>query len=382
MSKVKVEGLTKRYAGKPPAVAVDGLDLEIAQGEFLVLLGPSGCGKTTTLRSLAGLESPDAGTISFGDRAVFDARSRLNLAPNKRNVGMVFQSFALWPHMTVRRNIEYPLRAKRMGKSSMRSASEKIAELVECQGLLDRYPAQLSGGQQQRIALARGLVAQPDLVLFDEPLSNLDARLRDTLRVQIRELHQQLRFTAVFVTHDQTEAMALGDRLAIMRAGAIEQLGTPEEIFADPVTEYVADFIGMSNRFEFQLEEGVWRCQGLAAAGASVKPDGDHSAFVVRLRPSDLVVLASDETLPPDVLALPATVADVRFGGQHHEVTAKIGSMRLQARMPVGAASAPRRAGQSAVVAFHSSAAAFYDSSGTRLRLRSEGASVVASGTS
>ena len=227
MSYVTIEGLNKHFAGKPPTTAIDDLDLEIEEGEFLVLLGPSGCGKTTTLRCLAGLETPSSGAISFGGRTVFDSGSRIDTSPDKRNLGMVFQSYALWPHMTVRKNIGYPLRARKIPKSECRGWVEDVAALVDCGQLLDRYPAQLSGGQQQRVALARGLVARPDLVLFDEPLSNLDARLRDQVRAQIHELHERLRFTAVFVTHDQREALALGDRLAIMKAGRIEQFDTP-----------------------------------------------------------------------------------------------------------------------------------------------------------
>ena len=191
-----------------------------------MLLGPSGCGKTTTLRCLAGLETPGQGRIVFGDTTVFDAGKRVNLSPDKRRIGMVFQSYALWPHMTVRKNLAYPLKARKLREGLKWGWVEQTAELVDCASLLDRYPAQLSGGQQQRVALARGLVARPELVLFDEPLSNLDARLRDQVRAQIHELHGRLGFTAVFVTHDQSEALALGDRLAIMKHGKIEQYDT------------------------------------------------------------------------------------------------------------------------------------------------------------
>src|SRR5215211_3276025 len=203
MSGVMITGLTKRFEGKPSTVAVDDLDLEIEPGEFLVLLGPSGCGKTTTLRCIAGLETADEGAIAFGDRTVFDAARGIDVPPNKRNIGMVFQSYALWPHMTVRKNIGYPLRTKGMKRPQANEWIEEVARLVETTSLLDRYPAQLSGGQQQRVALSRGLVARPDLVLFDEPLSNLDARLRDQVRAEIHELHERLQFTAVYVTHDQ-----------------------------------------------------------------------------------------------------------------------------------------------------------------------------------
>ena len=224
MSSVSIHGLSKHFGGKTPTTAIDDLNLEIELGEFLVLLGPSGCGKTTTLRCIAGLETADAGSIAFGDHTVFDAARHVDVPPNKRNIGMVFQSYALWPHMTVRKNVSYPLRARKIKGKQATEWVEEVARLVDTKELLDRYPAQLSGGQQQRVALSRGLVARPDLVLFDEPLSNLDARLRDLVRTEIYELHARLKFTAVYVTHDQSEAMALGDRLAIMRRGAIASL--------------------------------------------------------------------------------------------------------------------------------------------------------------
>src|SRR5215208_1809045 len=262
LSNVTIRGLSKYFGGKNPTTAIDDLELEIDPGEFLVLLGPSGCGKTTTLRCVAGLESGEEGSISFGDRTVFDASRGINIPPNKRNIGMVFQSYALWPHMTVRKNIGYPLQAKKIKGAQANEWIEEVARLVDTSNLLDRYPAQLSGGQQQRVALSRGLVARPDLVLFDEPLSNLDARLRELVRTEIHELHERLGFSAVFVTHDQVEALALGDRLAIMRAGALEQLATPEQIFEEPATEYVAEFIGMANRLVFERRDGVWTYDG------------------------------------------------------------------------------------------------------------------------
>ena len=276
MSHIRVVGLGKTFPGKPPVTVVADLDLEVEQGEFLVLLGPSGCGKTTTLRCLAGLESPTSGSIRFGERTVFDADARVDVPPNKRNIGMVFQSYALWPHMTVRRNIAYPLKVRRRTKELREGWVEKTAELVDCGRLLDRYPGQLSGGQQQRVALARGLVARPDLVLFDEPLSNLDARLRDSVRAELHELHQRLRYTAVFVTHDQSEALALGDRLAIMNAGCIEQYDTPQRVFEQPRTEYVAAFIGMGNRLPVVRAHDGWTCGGGAPGRRSRRPGAER----------------------------------------------------------------------------------------------------------
>src|SRR4051812_46035257 len=269
MSDLQVAGLIKNFGGRNAVNVIDGLDLHVEEGEFLILLGPSGCGKTTTLRCIAGLESPSSGSISFGGRTVFDAPAKVNLAPNKRDVGMVFQSYALWPHMTVRKNIAYPLRARHERRGLQDGWVDDIAVAVDCGELLSRYPSQLSGGQQQRVALARGLVARPAVILFDEPLSNLDARLREQVRNELAELHHRLGFTAVYVTHDQSEALALGDRLAIMRNGRIEQQGTPREVFAAPSSEYVAGFIGMGNRLELHEDPEGWRVGETRLVGAA-----------------------------------------------------------------------------------------------------------------
>jgi iron(III) transport system ATP-binding protein len=368
---VRIEGLTKQFAGKPPTTANDDLCLDIEQGEFLVLLGPSGCGKTTTLRCLAGLETPDSGCISFGDRKVFDASQRVNLSPDKRNIGMVFQSYALWPHMTVRKNIRYPLKVRKLRRGLAEGWVEETAELVDCSNLLDRYPGQLSGGQQQRVALARGLVARPDLVLFDEPLSNLDARLRDQVRAQIHELHERLRFTAVFVTHDQSEALALGDRLAIMKGGKIEQFDTPERIFEEPATEYVAGFIGMSNRLQLSRHESGW-----LFAGQSLKVDGhipvdrDRGSVAVRLRADDLFLMPADQSAPPDTVSFPAEVADSEFGGRHMDVVVTVGEERLHAKVPSGSLGGWTRnltIGQPVTAGFASDVAIYFDGDGSRI---------------
>ncbi len=336
MSNVSIRALSKRFGGKVPATAIDDLALEIQPGEFLVLLGPSGCGKTTTLRCIAGLESADEGTITFGERTVFDASARVNVPPNKRNIGMVFQSYALWPHMTVRQNIAYPLQAQRVKRATASEWIEEVAALVDCGTLLDRYPAQLSGGQQQRVALSRGLVARPDLVLFDEPLSNLDARLRDQVRSEIHELHQRLHFTAVYVTHDQSEALALGDRLAIMRAGKIEQLGRPEEVFEEPATEYVAGFIGMENRLSLERKEGCWAHVGEPVTGELGFDNRSLDSLVARTRPEDLQLARPGSPVAPDTLTFKAIVADSEFGGRWMDVLLTAGGTRLHSRMPAG----------------------------------------------
>ena len=334
MSNVHVRGLTKRFSGKPPMTAIDNLDLEIEQGEFLVLLGPSGCGKTTTLRCIAGLETGEEGSIAFGERVVFDAGRGIHVPPNKRNLGMVFQSYALWPHMTVRKNIGYPLRTRGIKGEQATQWIEDVAALVDTSALLDRYPSQLSGGQQQRVALSRGLVARPDLVLFDEPLSNLDARLRDLVRTEIHELHARLKFTAVYVTHDQVEALALGDRLAIMRAGALEQLATPETTFEEPATDYVAGFIGMGNRVELRREDGHWVYEGQPVDDLSI--DTPSSVIAIRARADDVSVLPADAEAPTWAIALKATIVDSEFGGRHMDVALTMGETRLLSRIAAG----------------------------------------------
>ncbi len=235
MAQVLFRHLTKRYGD---VVAVDDLNLEVQDTEFVVLLGPSGCGKTTTLRCLAGLESPSEGEIYIGDRLVND------LDPKDRNVAMVFQSYALYPHMSVRRNIEFPLKAEGLEQGDRRKKVEWAATLLGIDQLLDRRPRQLSGGERQRVALARAIVREPSVFLLDEPLSNLDAKLRAAARDDLLEFQRRLGITTIYVTHDQVEAMGMGDRIAVMNAGKVRQLGTPEEVYHDPADTFVATFIG------------------------------------------------------------------------------------------------------------------------------------------
>ncbi len=370
MSNVSIRGLSKRFDGKVPATAIDDLTLEVQPGEFLVLLGPSGCGKTTTLRCVAGLESANEGTISFSDRIVFDASSKINVPPNKRNIGMVFQSYALWPHMTVRQNIGYPLRARRVGRATASEWIEQVADLVDCGALLDRYPAQLSGGQQQRVALSRGLVARPDLVLFDEPLSNLDARLRDQVRSEIHELHERLHFTAIYVTHDQSEALALGDRLAIMRAGKIEQLGRPEEVFEEPATEYVAGFIGMENRLSLERKDGSWAHGGEPVKGKFGFDDRSLDSVAARTRPEDLQLVRPGTPAAPDTLTFTAIIADSEFGGRWMDVLVTAGGTRLHSRMPAGERGSWIRslnAGEQVTAHVRTGDTTFFDQEGARI---------------
>jgi len=241
MAFIEIQSLFKRFKN---VVAINHIHLEVDKGEMLTLLGPSGCGKTTTLRCIAGLEKPDEGDIVIDGKPML---SRGFVEPSKRGIGMVFQNYAVWPHMKVYNNIVYGLKIQKMRKQEMKEKAQNVLDLVGLGGLEDRYPAQLSGGQQQRVALARALVGNPKVLLLDEPLSNLDAKLREELRFEIKNLVRRMGITAVYVTHDQAEAMVISDRIAVMDSGNIVQLGTAQEIYAKPANRFVADFIGTMN---------------------------------------------------------------------------------------------------------------------------------------
>lgn len=242
--KITIENLQLRY-GK--FTAIENMNVEIGDRESVVLLGKSGCGKTSTMRCIAGLEQPTAGRITIGDTVVFDAEAGINLPPNKRNVGMVFQSYAVWPHMTVFENVAYSLKIQGIGKTEIKQRVHEVLELVGLEDFASRGASMLSGGQMQRVALARSLVMRPDVLLLDEPLSNLDARLRDRLRIELREIQLQLGLTSVYVTHDQQEAFALADRIALMQDGIIVQMEDPTSMYLEPASASIAHFLGVSN---------------------------------------------------------------------------------------------------------------------------------------
>lgn len=322
MANLEIQGLRKEFVGRRNhVVAVDDLSFVAEEGELLVLLGSSGCGKTTTLRMVAGLEQASAGRISIGNKVVYDGSRSVNLSPNRRDVGMVFQSYALWPHMTVRDNISYPLRARRLKQGFKGGWVDEAARMVDCSDLLDRYPSQLSGGQQQRVAVARALVSRPSMLLFDEPLSNLDARLRDQLRNEIHQLHQRVGFTGLYVTHDQSEALALGDRLAIMRAGKIEQLAPPREVYENPATEFVADFIGMGNSIPLVKTPSGWKSSSGQLVGRV--PDVSADAANLRVR-QEAIRLGDVDSLSAGEMGLTGgTIVDVEYGGATVDVVVK-----------------------------------------------------------
>ncbi len=248
---VKVSGLVKKFAGEKLSTvqAVNSISFDVPEGRFFTLLGPSGCGKTTTLRCIAGLERPDDGVIYIGDYVVSSARDKIFVPSHRRDIGMVFQSYAIWPHMTVFENVAFPLRVgkERLTEKQVRDKVHRALATVLLGGLEDRPAPKLSGGQQQRLALARALVREPKLLLLDEPLSNLDAKLREQMRIELRELQRRLGITTIYVTHDQSEALAMSNQIAVMKDGNIIQIGHPTEVYQTPANEFVADFIGSTN---------------------------------------------------------------------------------------------------------------------------------------
>ncbi|MDF3337115.1 ABC transporter ATP-binding protein [Mycolicibacterium septicum] len=335
MAAVTIRGLTKQYGD---TTVVDSFDLDIAEGEFVTLLGPSGCGKTTTLRCVAGLEKPDEGEISIDGRVVVSAASNRFVPPEKRGAGMVFQSYALWPHLTVRANVGYPLRMRHHKRAQIAEAVQESLAMVGLAHLADRSVSALSGGQQQRVALARALVANPSLLLFDEPLSNLDAKMRAAMRAELRAMRDRVGTTSLYVTHDQLEALTLSDRIVVMRHGAIHQIGTPEQIYADPVDRFVADFVGFDNFLTGTVVE-------INGDTTVVKVEGFPSALLARSSvaaeygPGETVTLAlranSIDVESPASDGIPADIAQVSYLGEQVEYQIRIGSHSLISRVPV-----------------------------------------------
>jgi putative spermidine/putrescine transport system ATP-binding protein len=323
---VRMEGLRREYG---PVVALDGVDLTVGPGELVALLGPSGCGKTTTLRLLAGLEDADAGRITVGGVDI------TRLPASKRDMGMVFQAYSLFPHMTVRQNVAFGLRLRRVPKAERDQRVTEMLELVGISEQADRYAHQISGGQQQRVALARALAIQPQVLLLDEPLSALDAKVRAQLRDQIRRIQLEVGITTLFVTHDQEEALAIADRVGVMRGGRIEQLGPPTEIYSRPATAFVAEFVGLTNRLAGTVSGSTVTVRGhdLPLVDLSTPP-GPVTALV---RP-EAVTLASRDAEATGPLA--GTVIAVTFLGATSRVTVDLGDTTILAQLPTSDASA------------------------------------------
>lgn len=300
---VVLSHISKAYTGqsRKSVLAVDDVSLEIPSGQFVTLLGPSGCGKTTILRMIAGFEAPSSGDISIGGERITD------VSPDRRDTAMVFQSYALFPHLSIQENIAYGLKIKKINHSEIKNRVEEMLNLVGLSGLETRCPNQLSGGQQQRVALARALIMQPSVLLFDEPLSNLDAKLRVQMRGEIRRLQRKMGITSIYVTHDQAEAMSMSDRIVIMKSGKLEQSGTPWEIYNKPVSEFVADFIGMANIVEGKVIEiegntAIVETLGHAFRVAATEEITVGSEVKVVLRP-ETVALSTETGIPGKVEA-------------------------------------------------------------------------------
>jgi len=296
MTAITLDRLGKDFGN---STALHEVSLEFPAGSFVVLLGPSGCGKTTTLRMLAGLEEPTRGTISFGDRVVANGDTGESVPAEKRGLGMVFQSYALWPHMTVRTNIDWPLRVARWSAADRKARVDEVLGMLAITALADRYPAEISGGQQQRVAIARTIASRPQVLLFDEPLSNLDARLRVDTRAELAQVHRATGGTSVYVTHDQVEALALATHIAVMRDGRVEQFGSPAELLERPATAFVAAFLGTPPAVLLSgtVSGGELRRDGVTIATAP----GDGHELKAMFRPQD-VGLGADGVLPFDVV--------------------------------------------------------------------------------
>jgi iron(III) transport system ATP-binding protein len=335
---IDIVGLWKHYhnAGGP-IPAVRGITFTVSEGQFYSLVGPSGCGKTTTLRAIAGLETPQRGMVRIGEKIVFSDTAQINVPPYRRGIGMVFQNYAIWPHLTVHENVAFPLttRRRRVSQPELKKRVESCLELVGLAGFGSRPAPSLSGGQQQRLALSRALVAEPKVLLLDEPLSNLDAKLREQMRIELRDLQRRLGITTLYVTHDQAEALSMSDRIAVMNDGEIEQEGTPEEIYTRPANEFVATFMGSTN-----LIQGIWR-QGPPAR--LVFPGGDlvcglldvrdGSTGCVSVRPESIEI--GGHAGAGNANVFPGVIASAMFVGQYTDCRIRLGgqvTLRVFAR--------------------------------------------------
>jgi iron(III) transport system ATP-binding protein len=334
-----VTDLRKRYRSTQHA-AVDGVSFEVKEGELFTLLGPSGCGKTTTLRCVAGLEHPDAGAIHVRDTPLYDSERRIDVPANERGLGIVFQSYAIWPHMTVFRNVSFPLEVsaqhRKVGKAEIRERVHRVLAVVELEEYSDRPATKLSGGQQQRLALARALVGGPDLLLLDEPLSNLDAKLRESMRFELKRLQREVGATAVYVTHDQAEALTLSNRIAIMNEGRIVQVGSPREIYTRPNCRFAAEFVGVSNFIDGVVGERSSQTTVVETREGPLRVgDGRGlpmgSDVLVSVRPED-VEISIDPPPQPPANVWQGKVLTRAFAGDSVDHVVRLGEQQVRVR--------------------------------------------------
>jgi ABC-type Fe3+/spermidine/putrescine transport system ATPase subunit len=322
MTHRRLEGLSKSFGS---TTVLDAIDLSVGQGQLVCLLGPSGCGKTTTLRLIAGFMEPSAGRIVVGGRTLSEPGNAL--PPERRGMSMIFQSYALWPHMTIFDNVAYGLALRKMPRADIATRVGRILEAVKLSHLAERYPAELSGGQQQRVALARALVIRPDVLLLDESLSNLDAKLREQMRLEIREIQRTLAITTVFVTHDQVEALSMCDRVAVMDSGRVSQVGTPEDLYERPANRFVAGFVGRANWLA-----GVARAGGVDLAGtrvAALHGEADGAAVELMLRPHRLRLRRAGGGGAEGDASLPGKVRSLSYVGDVAQVEVETAAGRL-----------------------------------------------------
>jgi len=331
MADLQLSGVSKSYGARK---VLDGLDLTIQSGECFTLLGPSGCGKTVILRLIAGFETPDEGTVNIGGQVVADAKHAL--PPEERHIGVVFQDYAVWPHKTVHENISYPLEIAKASKEKISADVRKAIEQVGLKGLANRYPYQLSGGQQQRVALARALVTNPAVMLLDEPLTNLDANLREEMRFEIKELQRKTGTTIFYVTHDQEVALAISDRMAIMDSeGKIRQTGKPDEVYENPVDEFVHQFLGIPNYIPFEIRNGAAWISGSKSGERSLRlplappPSFRDGAGRAGCRPMDIIL----DRNPGVVDGLPAKVLRLSLLGPIVDFLLEVGGVQLRAQI-------------------------------------------------
>ena len=336
---LSVRSLFTEYANERGGAvkAAQDVSFEVPEGKLFTLLGPSGCGKTTTLRSIAGLEKPIAGEIEVGGRLVYSSDKGIFVAPNKRNFGMVFQSYAIWPHMNVFQNVAFPLEVRRLAKKDVRDKVMRVLHAVALDELVDRDATKLSGGQQQRLALARALVMEPQLLLLDEPLSNLDAKLRDRMRSELKRLQRDLNLTTVYVTHDQSEALALSHEIAVMNEGRVVQIGTPRQIYEQPSDQFVADFVGTTNFIGGTVTAlGDGRCIVSSAMGElkahASEGVSKNATVIVSVRPEDVELSEGPPTAADGDNVCKGTVDAKDFLGDYLDFHVKVGDVVLLAK--------------------------------------------------